>query len=144
MTNSLDKMSLLRRFKKATSEYFSCSPTKFAQDNEIYSISLGLARPGSPSKPCITAMTATSVVLAWDPPETLDQIPITAYTIEYKEAIVASWHVAAGVVINTTTIIDDLIPSKTYQFRVSANNEIGISEPSEPSDSITMDLQTGL
>ncbi|XP_065051810.1 triple functional domain protein-like isoform X2 [Rhopilema esculentum] len=102
----------------------------------------GLARPGSPSKPCITAMTATSVVLAWDPPETLDQIPITAYTIEYKEAIVASWHVAAGVVINTTTIIDDLIPSKTYQFRVSANNEIGISEPSEPSDSITMDLQT--
>ena len=89
-------------------------------------------------------MTSTSVVLAWDPPETLDRIPITAYTIEYKEASVAAWHVAAGVVLSTTTVIDDLVPAKTYQFRISANNEVGISNPSEPSDSITMDLQTGM
>lgn len=106
-------------------------------------ITLGLAKPGSPSRPYITAMTATSVVLAWDPPETLDRIPITAYTIEYKEANVATWHVAAGVVLNTTTVIDDLVPAKAYQFRISANNEIGISDPSEPSDWITMDLKTG-
>ena len=88
-------------------------------------------------------MTATSVVLAWDPPETLDRIPITAYTIEYKEAGVSAWHVAAGVVVSTTTVIDDLVPAKTYQFRISANNDVGISSPSEPSDSITMDLQAG-
>ena len=110
----------------------------------LFDFSVGLAKPGSPSKPYITAMTATSVVLAWDPPETLDSIPITAYTIEYREANVASWHVAAGVVLNTTTVIDDLVPAKTYQFRISANNEVGISDPSEPSDSITMDLQTGM
>lgn len=104
----------------------------------------GLAKPGSPSKPYITAMTATSVVLAWDPPETLDRIPITAYTIEYKESSVSTWHVAAGVVLSTTTVIDDLVPNKTYQFRISANNEVGISNPSEPSDSITMNLETGV
>ena len=105
---------------------------------------IGLAKPGSPSKPYITAMTATSVVLAWDPPETLDRIPITAYTIEYKESSVSTWHVAAGVVLSTTTVIDDLVPNKTYQFRISANNEVGISNPSAPSDSITMNLETGL
>ena len=37
-----------------------------------------------------------------------------------------------------------LCQPKTYQFRISANNEVGISNPSEPSDSITMDLQTGV
>lgn len=135
-------MSLLRRLKRLTL-LTSCSPPRGKNSHEISIVTIGLAKPGSPSQPCITAMTATSVVLAWDPPETLDRIPITAYTIEYKEASVGTWQVAAGVVMNTTTVIDDLIPTKTYQFRVSANNEVGISEPSDSSDSITMDLQTG-
>eukprot|EP00112_Aurelia_sp_Birch-Aquarium-sp1_P011630 Seg2444.2 transcript_id=Seg2444.2/GoldUCD/mRNA.D3Y31 product=Kalirin protein_id=Seg2444.2/GoldUCD/D3Y31 len=136
-------MSLLRRLKRLTL-LTSCSPPRGKNSHEISIVTIGLAKPGSPSQPCITAMTATSVVLAWDPPETLDRIPITAYTIEYKEASVGTWQVAAGVVMNTTTVIDDLIPTKTYQFRVSANNEVGISEPSDSSDSITMDLQTGV
>ncbi len=138
-------MSLLRRLKKYTVHLTACSPgSKSKKSHQLSIITLGLDKPGSPSKPCITAMTSTSVVLAWDPPETLDRIPITAYTIEYKETCVSSWHIAAGVVMNMTTVINDLVPGKTYQFRVSANNEIGISEASEPSDSITMDLQTGM
>ena len=109
----------------------------------IYSLATGLAKPGSPSRPCITAMTSTSVVLAWDPPDTVDRIPITAYTVEYKETSAATWQIAVGVVTNTTTIVDDLVPAKTYQFRVSANNDVGISDPSPPSDAITMDLEAG-
>lgn len=135
-------MSLLRRVKKLSTRLVTCSPVSDKQHCP-YIITLGLTKPGSPSRPCITAMTSTSVVLAWDPPETLERIPITAYTIEYKETCVSLWHIAAGVVLNTTTVIDDLVPGKTYQFRVSANNDIGISEPSEASDSITMDLQNG-
>ncbi|KAJ8320614.1 hypothetical protein KUTeg_002201 [Tegillarca granosa] len=44
------------------------------------------------------------------------------------------WQAAVPYVPNTSQVIGDLTPGSTYQFRVSANNNIGMSNPSQPSD----------
>ena len=53
------------------------------------------------------------------------------------------WQAAVPFVAGNSTLIDDLTPGATYQFRVSANNEIGISRPSPISESITLDIESG-
>ena len=69
--------------------------------------------------------------------------PVTAFTVEYKETGVSVWQAAVPFVSGPCTMIDDLTPGATYQFRVSANNEIGISRPSPLSNAITLDLESG-
>ena len=53
------------------------------------------------------------------------------------------WMPAVPFVAGNSAVIDDLTPGATYQFRVSANNEIGISKHSPMTDSITLDVESG-
>ncbi|XP_066016290.1 kalirin isoform X11 [Pocillopora verrucosa] len=101
-----------------------------------------LGVPEPPSKPCVREMTSSSLVLHWEPPKLDGGKEITAYTVEYKETGVSVWQAAVPFVAGNSTLIDDLTPGATYQFRVSANNEIGISRPSPISDSITLDVES--
>jgi len=99
--------------------------------------------PEPPSKPLVKEMTSSSLVLHWEPPLLDGGKQILAYTVEYKETGVSVWQAAVPFVAGNSTLIDDLTPGATYQFRVSANNEIGISRPSPISDSITLDAESG-
>ncbi|XP_020600716.1 triple functional domain protein-like isoform X7 [Orbicella faveolata] len=98
--------------------------------------------PEPPSKPLVKEMTSSSLVLHWEPPLLDGGKQILAYTVEYKETGVSVWQAAVPFVAGNSTLIDDLTPGATYQFRVSANNEIGISRPSPISDSITLDAES--
>lgn len=69
--------------------------------------------------------------------------PITGYAVEFKETGVSMWMPAVPFVAGNNAVIDDLTPGATYQFRVSANNEIGISKHSPMTDSITLDVESG-
>lgn len=53
------------------------------------------------------------------------------------------WHLAIPYVPNTSQVIGDLEPGLTYQFRVSANNAIGISQPSLPSAYVAVPSEYG-
>jgi hypothetical protein len=46
-------------------------------------------------------------------------------------------------VSTTSTVVDDLTPGSVYQFRVSANNVVGISKPSPPTEPVTLDIGNG-
>lgn len=65
------------------------------------------------------------------------------YAVEFKETGVSMWMPAVPFVAGNNAVIDDLTPGATYQFRVSANNEIGISKHSPMTDSITLDVESG-
>ena len=99
--------------------------------------------PEPPSKPYPTEVSSSSLVLEWGESEYDGNRTITAYTVEYKETGVSVWQAAVPFVAGSSTSIDDLTPGATYQFRVSANNEVGISKPSPPSDSITLNHENG-
>lgn len=88
-------------------------------------------------------MSSSSLVLNWEPPQLDGGKAITGYAVEFKETGVSMWMPAVPFVAGNTAVIDDLTPGATYQFRVSANNEIGISKHSPISDSITLDVESG-
>ena len=54
-----------------------------------------------------------------------------------------SWQAAIPYVPNTSQFIGDLTPGITYQFRVSSNNSISMSEPSQPSQPVTIPSDNG-
>ncbi|KAK3762374.1 hypothetical protein RRG08_031956 [Elysia crispata] len=112
-----------------------------------------LDRPGPPGVPVVRNQVGTAVHLEWSPPShpapsstvhnTLGGPPaapiqIQGYTIEYREAGSSMWQLAIPYVPNTSQVIGDLEAGQTYQFRVSANNAIGISEPSLPSSYVAI------
>ncbi|XP_068751668.1 kalirin-like isoform X6 [Montipora capricornis] len=98
--------------------------------------------PEPPSKPFVKEMTSSSLVLEWEPPQLDGGKPVTGYAVEFKETGVTMWMPAVPFVAGNTAFIDDLTPGATYQFRVSANNDIGISKHSPMSDSITLDFES--
>ncbi|XP_021366305.1 triple functional domain protein-like isoform X1 [Mizuhopecten yessoensis] len=94
-------------------------------------------RPGAPTKPMIRNKVGTSVHLEWSPPTIASQgSQIQGYTLEFREAGNETWQAAIPYVPNTSQVIGDLTPGCTYQFRVSANNSVGMSDPSMASDPI--------
>lgn len=93
-------------------------------------------RPQPPTRPVIRSQVGTSVHLEWSPPHGNKQIQ--GYTIEFRENGSESWQAAIPYVPNTSQFIGDLTPGTTYQFRVSSNNSISMSEPSQPSQPVTI------
>ncbi|KAL5006006.1 hypothetical protein ScPMuIL_017164 [Solemya velum] len=97
-----------------------------------------LDRPGPPTKPMIRNQVGTSVHLEWSPPPTSHCGQIQGYAVENKEVGADHWQVAIPYVPKTSQVIGDLTPGSCYQFRVSANNVVGISDASLPSDIVTI------
>lgn len=93
------------------------------------------SKVGVPSMPWVPSINATSVTLKWNPPIDVQTNPVKAYTIQYRENN-ESWHVAIAVCNDTTTTIDELATNSSYEFRILANTETGLSDPSLPSDPI--------
>lgn len=66
------------------------------------------------------------------------------YTIEFNEIGLDYWQAGIPYVPNTSQVIGDLNPGSAYQFRVRANNTIGMSDPSPSSDYVTIPTESGM
>ncbi|XP_057304422.1 triple functional domain protein-like isoform X4 [Hydractinia symbiolongicarpus] len=104
----------------------------------------GECKLGVPSKPYATEITSTSISLAWQPPIDSQLVPVHAYSVQYQEADSSNWQVVIPVCHDTSAVIDDLTPGRKYQFRVSANNDVGLSETSKDSDTYVLSENTEL
>ncbi|XP_067860237.1 protein sidekick-2 isoform X1 [Heptranchias perlo] len=98
------------------------------------------AHPQPPSKPTIQQQNvqARSVLLSWEPGS--DGLsPVRYYTTQTLELPGGNWslHSASVSHESTTYLVDRLKPFTSYKFRVKATNDIGDSEYSEESDSVT-------
>uniref|UniRef100_G1QLK1 Sidekick cell adhesion molecule 2 n=1 Tax=Nomascus leucogenys TaxID=61853 RepID=G1QLK1_NOMLE len=97
-------------------------------------------RPQPPSRPMVQQedVRARSVLLSWEPGS--DGLsPVRYYTIQTRELPSGRWALhSASVSHNTSSfIVDRLKPFTSYKFRVKATNDIGDSEFSEESESLT-------
>ncbi|ETE68990.1 Protein sidekick-2, partial [Ophiophagus hannah] len=97
-------------------------------------------RPQPPSKPIVLQedVKARNVLLSWEPGS--DGLsPVRYYTVQTRELPDGKWVLhSASVKHNTTSfIVNRLKPFTTYKFRVKATNDIGDSEYSEESESLT-------
>nr|XP_030143151.3 protein sidekick-2 isoform X1 [Taeniopygia guttata] len=98
------------------------------------------ARPQPPGKPLAQQeeVRARSVLLSWEPGS--DGLsPVRYYTVQSRELPHGHWALHAAPVSHNATafVVDRLKPFTSYKFRVKATNDIGDSEYSEESESLT-------
>ena len=76
------------------------------------------------------------MTLSWKAPEDDGGSYITNYVIEKLDPDTGKW-VRAGTSRFAHTTVSNLLPNKQYQFRILAENILGIGEPSEPTKTVT-------
>ncbi|CAF1142161.1 unnamed protein product [Rotaria sordida] len=91
--------------------------------------------PDAPSTPEVKAVTDDSVELSWRPPENDGGSYITNYIIEKLDPDTGKW-VKAGISRFPHYNVQNLLPNKSYQFRVTAENVHGAGEPSKPTQPV--------
>ncbi|KFO76339.1 Protein sidekick-2, partial [Cuculus canorus] len=87
---------------------------------------------------CVPMVRARSVLLSWEPGS--DGLsPVRYYTVQTRELPDGEWVLHSASVSHNATafIVDRLKPFTSYKFRVKATNDIGDSEYSEESESLT-------
>ncbi|XP_074021703.1 neuronal cell adhesion molecule isoform X33 [Numenius arquata] len=94
-----------------------------------------VARPNPPFDLELTGQLERSVELSWVPGDE-NNSPITNFVIEFEDGLhePGVWHYQTEVPGTQTTVQLKLSPYVSYSFRVIAVNEIGRSQPSEPSE----------
>uniref|UniRef100_A0A8B9BGN9 Titin n=1 Tax=Anser brachyrhynchus TaxID=132585 RepID=A0A8B9BGN9_9AVES len=91
-------------------------------------------RPGRPDPPEVTRVSKEEMTVVWNPPEYDGGKSITGYILEKKEKRSLRWvPVTKTAIPERRKKVTNLIPGHEYQFRVSAENEVGLGEPSLPS-----------
>jgi len=77
------------------------------------------------------------VNLSWERPERDNGARIQGYWIDKREVGTTTWMRVNPVICPPTQInISNLLEDRQYEFRVFAQNEAGLSEPSQNSGSI--------
>ncbi|XP_072400077.1 uncharacterized protein MnM isoform X1 [Diabrotica undecimpunctata] len=104
-----------------------------------------LARPHAPGKPFLVAeaeQTPDLVTIRWTKPPSDGGSPISGYLVEHRRTGSPHWVRATPLLVQLNELtISGLEPGWRYQFRISAENAVGISDPSELSEPITVTLQ---
>ena len=93
---------------------------------------LAKGKPSSPGKPAASDIKATQMKVSWTPPDFDGGNSIIGYLLEYKEKTSTDWiHVNVN---QSTAVVKNLDEDTEYQFRVSAENEVNLSDVSTLSD----------
>uniref|UniRef100_A0A0N5B240 Fibronectin type-III domain-containing protein n=1 Tax=Strongyloides papillosus TaxID=174720 RepID=A0A0N5B240_STREA len=87
----------------------------------------------------VGAESADSLIICWLPAES--SLPIQGYEVEFRDYQQDShnWYkVTDTLITGCKTTVGYLLKHHQYQFRIIAKNAMGFSEPSEPSETITI------
>ncbi|KAF4518521.1 hypothetical protein B566_EDAN004265 [Ephemera danica] len=81
------------------------------------------------------------ITVRWKPPESDGGTPITGYLVERRDMGTTVWVRAHAALTREPEIaLAGLEPGRRYQFRVSAENALGLSQPSEPSAPVAVSI----
>uniref|UniRef100_A0A1B0FV01 Putative titin n=1 Tax=Lutzomyia longipalpis TaxID=7200 RepID=A0A1B0FV01_LUTLO len=102
--------------------------------------------PAAPGKPILVPSDPDTspdiVTIRWDKPLSDGGAPIFGYLVERRCTGSPHWvRATPGLIPGTEIQLTGLEPGWRYQFRVSAENIVGLSPPSELSDGLTVTLQ---
>ncbi|XP_046334042.2 neogenin-like [Haliotis rufescens] len=115
-------------------------PISEATLNDSTESVFSLRLPEPPSQPQVmeSDVTDTSVKMTWQPGPRAQQDKLLGYIIEYFSITGQKhvWVTASKEITQNSYTVQNLQPGTSYMFQVRAENEIGISQASPPSDTI--------
>ncbi|CAL8090942.1 unnamed protein product [Calicophoron daubneyi] len=86
--------------------------------------------PGAPQGPLeATEVDAEEITLKWKPPLDDGGQPISNYILEKRPKGTDSWQTVSAFLNTTTATVHNLKTGQEYEFRVKAENAMGVSEP---------------
>ena len=88
--------------------------------------------PLRPASPTVNMASSTSLNVSWAAPDNPDRPAITDYDVRYRATTGGDWDDHAHTGTGTTTVIDSLSSSTSYQVQVRAVNADGASPWSVP------------
>ena len=92
-------------------------------------------KPDCPGKPRITSVSFDSISFDWEAPRETENSPVDFYKVECKDVNSITWYQINRLdVVQTKFTATGLEAGLTYQFRVTAVNPAGDSQPSTESD----------
>ncbi|WP_411026488.1 Ig and FN3 domain-containing protein, partial [Salmonella sp. s54395] len=90
------------------------------------------AKPGTPRGPLnVEEVTDHTVTVSWKPPTFDGGCTVKSYVVERQELDTPNWITASSYVKENKFVIQGLKKGTPYNFRVSAENEIGVGNPLE-------------
>jgi len=110
-----------------------------ALESETITVRSKFDKPSPPRGPFdVSGMSNTSFTLAWQPPEADGGSPILEYIVERREVNKKAWQKVGVTTAEETSIeVTGLKVNTSYNFRVTARNDIGHSHPYAPEEPIT-------
>lgn len=93
--------------------------------------------PGQPGRPTCKDSDKDFIKIQWSAPRSTGGSPITGYDVERCGIHSGRWKkINRGPVKGTEFVDDTVSEGEQYQYRIVANNKMGASNPSEPSQAI--------
>jgi len=94
-------------------------------------------KPGAPGLPDIVSMQKGSATLRWSRPQSDGGTPITTFRVERRTVGAYRWDLVNPTerITETAYTVTGLQPDTDYEFRVLAENKVGVSAPSPTSRS---------
>lgn len=96
--------------------------------------------PSMPRNISVTSVSERSIAIRWDEPESDGGCDITSYTVEMREASKRTWQRAGTVDAGEGNRVFEavaLTEGQQYVFRVAAENQCGVGEWAEMTQSVT-------
>ncbi|XGW29138.1 hypothetical protein V3C99_008720 [Haemonchus contortus] len=93
--------------------------------------------PEPPRFPIVENVLDEAVILSWKPPNLDGGSLVTQYIVERRDTAGGAWEPCAKTRFACVTV-EGCRPKKTYQFRISAENKHGVSQPCEPTAPVTI------
>ena len=127
-----------KRAKRADSGNYNIQLTNSEGSDQGTCKILVVDRPGPPGKPVDAYdITPETCSLSWRPPADDGGSTVTNYVIDRYDVAAGYWNKICSFVRGLHYDVIGLEPNKKYRFRVRAENQYGVSDPTEMDDDIT-------
>lgn len=121
--------------RKDTGYYIITAKNRFGMDKQTIEVNVADI-PEAPKGLVVSEIARDSITLVWEPPVSDGGSNIINYIVEKCPTTSDRW-IRAGQTTDCSITIINIFGKAKYQFRVIAENQFGLSPPSEPTEPIT-------